>query len=451
MNINIINDYLIKFNISLRQIIYLNNNLDYMIDRDKLIKIIEDNINDEKVKSILIDIINKSNKSNNLNIYDDFLKYIEHENAFVFIVPSYNNKLIYTKNLDSIFDQQYPHFRIIYIDDLSELDEVSLVNDYIKSKNNQNRTILLSQYIRQRQCAGRYIGYHMAYDDEIVIMLDGDDWLIDSMVLNKLNTFYRVNKIMLSYGSYYDFFDGKIMNTLIAYHDFPEDIIKSKGYRKYRFLTGHLRTGYAKLFKSIKLEDLLYSDKTFLHLGTDYAEMMPALEMADTLHRNIKTPLCIYNKDNSYKYTTSYGRVNEPDCAFYKTYRLEIGKILINNPPYDTLDYEKIFESRNKTDTLKDKNKYLIINHQFCYDETEIDQMIKILDLYQGDSIYKAIHDVDLILDTDIYLTGISINHKICFYPKIICRYTYIDNRKNMIIKNDLANNKDKIYQLIIF
>ncbi len=442
--INIINEYLLKYKISLRHILYISNGLYMSINKSHLINILNVHIDDTLICSNIIEIVNLCDKDI-INIYYDFLNYFEKGNAFCFVIPSYNNRLVYTKNLDSVFGQNYSHFRVVYIDDDSDLNEIDLVHEYINQTNNKNRTILLSQYKRQRQCAGRYIGYHMAFDDEIIVMLDGDDWLYGSSVLTTLNEFYTEHKLMISYGSYYDFFGNKILKLSqygVAHHDFPSEIISTKGYRKYKFITGHLRTGYAKLFKAIKLKDLLYVDGTFLHLGTDYAEMMPALEMADTRHRNIKLPLCIYNKDNSYQYTTSYGRMNQIECSNYKMYRIEVGKILQNKLPYPTMNYDEIFRSRNCID--KEKTKYSILNNANV-------QWIDILELFDGDCIYKSVEED--IKESDIYLTAKHVNNIINpYYSKVICRIDYFDKKNiEVIIKNNCINSCEKLLQLIIF
>ena len=120
-----------------------------------------------------------------------------------------------------------------------------------------SRTIILSQCIRQRQCAGRYIAYHMAYDDEIVLFLDGDDKFYTNNVMNIINDMYNSKQIVSTYGSHYYQIENMIEEQLRCCQEFPNDIIENKAYRYYKFISGHLRTGYTKLFKSIKLEHLL--------------------------------------------------------------------------------------------------------------------------------------------------------------------------------------------------
>ena len=68
-------------------------------------------------------------------------------------------------------------------------------------------------------------------------------------------------------------------------------------FREHPDLPSHLRTFYAWLFKSIKLEDLLYNGE-FYKMTWDYAMMLPMIEMAGERH------LCIQN-EIMYAYNTA--------------------------------------------------------------------------------------------------------------------------------------------------
>ena len=56
------------------------------------------------------------------------------EHPLVVIIPSYNNAQWYKKNLDSVFNQRYSNYRIIYLDDASTDQTGYLVEKYIQEK-----------------------------------------------------------------------------------------------------------------------------------------------------------------------------------------------------------------------------------------------------------------------------------------------------------------------------
>ena len=74
--------------------------------------------------------------------------------------------------------------------------------------------------------------------------------------------------------------------------------MKQCQFRKYNFVTSHLRTFYAKLFQNIKKDDLRYKG-AFYRGGWDLAILFPMLEMASRGHiRFIKDILYHYNCTN---------------------------------------------------------------------------------------------------------------------------------------------------------
>ena len=57
---------------------------------------------------------------------------------FVVVVPGYNNRQWYARNLGSIFAQHYAGgFRVIYIDDASSDGTGELVQEYIAERNSE--------------------------------------------------------------------------------------------------------------------------------------------------------------------------------------------------------------------------------------------------------------------------------------------------------------------------
>lgn len=56
--------------------------------------------------------------------------------------------------------------------------------------------------------------------------------------------------------------------------------MKENAYRKYPFVTSHLRSMYTGLLRQIKEEDLKDKDGKYFTVANDVAMMMPCLEMA---------------------------------------------------------------------------------------------------------------------------------------------------------------------------
>jgi glycosyltransferase involved in cell wall biosynthesis len=411
-------------NISLRQLIYLKNNLLESISKDSLINIFKDLLINQPQLDPIIKIYDRLDDQKKINLVDELfgpIETISGQCPLVAIIPSYNNKNTFKNTLKSVFCQNYHNYRVIFIDDQSEHNEIDLIKSFIDDNAYSMKTIIVSQIVRQRQAAGRYIGYHMSYDDEIVLFLDGDDRLMDQNVMDTISTTYNNNNVVLTYGSFVDLLHNKINSIVKGGEEFPPGIIDNKNYRYYRYISCHLRTGYAKLFKNIKLYDLLDTYGQFYHILTDYAEMIPVHEMT-TIDKNdlvnpgnkivkyfevIKKPLYIYNKDNSLKYLTSYARQNEPDNQYYKQYRIDAAERIRSSKKY-----KFILKKREKIKpSFSDPTP-----HTEYYSNIMINYDLDVLIICECESDDRKLLDI-LHTDKFVYLSGKVVNHSSSMCP----------------------------------
>lgn len=243
---------------------------------------------------------------------------------FVFIIPSYNNIKWYKNNLHSIFEQEktYTNWRVIYIDDCSKDGTGSAVLNYVKECGFEHKVTVQHNEINRGALANIYYAVHSCQDDEIVVLVDGDDWLNQRCpVLKILNDAYQDENVWMTYGQYTEY-PSKVLGLCAK---LPWEVIEWNAHRKYRWVTSHLRTFYAGLFKRINKEDLLYEDD-FYPMTWDLAIMFPMLEMAGHHIKFITDILYIYNLDN-------------PLNDWRKDYRLvvKLHNLIRQQQPYEPL------------------------------------------------------------------------------------------------------------------
>lgn len=213
----------------------------------------------------------------------------------VVVIPSYNNKIWYQKNLDSVFNQKYPanKIKIMYIDDASPDGTGSLVEDYIKQKGWSDRCIVIKNLERQGALANIYKAVHFCDPRSIVVNLDGDDWLSDDGVLSYVNFAYQDPEVWMTYGQFRYWPSGD--------HgwgaEIEDTVIEENSFRRENFTATALRTFYAGLFQKIDREDILYNG-AYYSMGWDFAIMFPVLEMAGKHSRFISRVLYEYNLSN---------------------------------------------------------------------------------------------------------------------------------------------------------
>jgi len=215
------------------------------------------------------------------------------EKPIIVVIPSYNNSKWYEQNMYSVLHQNYSNYHIIYIDDCSSDDTYQLIKEYVEQQGCQNKVTLLRNPDRCGAMANIYVAVHACKDDYIMVLVDGDDWLIHGNVLSCVNRAYAQNDVWMTYGQFLFYPENRMGEC----KQIPEEIIQQNLFREYDWCSSHLRTFYAGLFKQIKMQDLMYNGK-FFDVTWDRAFMYPMLEMAGQHSAFIPEILYAYNCDN---------------------------------------------------------------------------------------------------------------------------------------------------------
>ncbi len=212
---------------------------------------------------------------------------------FAVVIPSYNNEKWCIKNLDSVFLQDYQNFHVIYINDASTDNTGILVQEYVKKNNLEHKFTYIENKTNQGALYNLYHAIHSCDDHDVIVTVDGDDWLAHLHVLSFLNEVYQDENIWLTYGQF-EWSNTGLPGFCAPY---PPDIIKHNNFRETVWKTSQLRTFYAKLFKLIRKKDLLYKGN-FLKITWDLAMGYPMLEMSQERHKCISDVLYVYNNQN---------------------------------------------------------------------------------------------------------------------------------------------------------
>lgn len=238
-------------------------------------------------------------KTQLLNIYDGS------QLPCVVIIPSHNNDKWVKKNIMSVINQDYYNWRVIFIDDCSEDTTYTKALEIVNSNNMNGSFTFVRNSVRKYQTYNRHRAYMSCYPEEICVMLDGDDWLAHDYVLNVLNYEYTKHNLLVSYGQF-AYFDNNRITFISGKYEFPENTIRDNSYRKYNWISQHLRTVKARVMHNIPEYQLKDENGDWLTKCSDMAEMFWALENSNGRHKNIGSLLYIYNKDSSISRSNSY-------------------------------------------------------------------------------------------------------------------------------------------------
>jgi glycosyltransferase involved in cell wall biosynthesis len=250
-------------------------------------------------------------------------------NHFTIVVPVYNAEKWIGQCLDSIITQNYWNFDLIVIDDHSTDDtwEVIMRHGINAIHNTERIGSALANIIKGIKLISQN-------EQDIVVTVDGDDYLADDNVLSYLNGVYQ-DDIWFTYGQYKPI-SGKYkdfccpLGYIKGIPDFgrEECFVTAKNYRKSNvWVTSHLRTFKKWLWDKIDDADLRDENGEYFKIAGDLAYMYPLIEMAGESHiRFIEKILYIYNDLNP----NGDGKIN-PEL------QINTGKYIQNKPIYKTL------------------------------------------------------------------------------------------------------------------
>ncbi len=244
---------------------------------------------------------------------------------FKIIIPSWNSIAYLPRTIASIEAQTYRNFQVCLIDDHSALKEQRdlIVKtcehdhwDYILHDTNLGPLAGIIEAVKLLKCQ----------DPDVILIVDGDDWLYSANALAKLNQVYSENDVYLTWGSFETYPPGdRLMNYAAAVEP---TIIHQKLYRLVTDVFGHPRTFKYRLFREIKDEDLRDPNTgQYFRVSGDKALLYPMLEMAGDKVMFINEVLYVYNIDNP----LNDFKINRPE-------QIEATAYLRSRPSYETLD-----------------------------------------------------------------------------------------------------------------
>jgi glycosyltransferase involved in cell wall biosynthesis len=151
-------------------------------------------------------------------------------------------------------------------------------------------------------------------DDDVLVTLDGDDWLASPEALATVKRYYDAQpNLLLTHGSWRAYPNPHVNHNNAPY---SEQEFKM-GIRKTGWHASHLRTFKFRLWKNIKDEDLRNHCGEYFQSAWDLAMIYPMMEMAGIKRiRFIPEILYIYNQETPFSDT----RTRLVEQMFYTNY-----------------------------------------------------------------------------------------------------------------------------------
>jgi glycosyltransferase involved in cell wall biosynthesis len=212
------------------------------------------------------------------------------DSKVVVVTTLFNAEKYIEKCIESIRNQSFSNFQCYITDDLSTDKSAEIVKKTISS---DNRFTLIENKKKWFQ-PGNYdqiIRYNDNIEDnDIIIEVDGDDWLPDDKVFDRIYNVYKNDNIWIANGSF------MYQNNMLGFSSPQKDF---DNLRTSRFTASHIRTWRAFLWREIFEEDLKDEDGEYWKISGDLSFMFPMLEMSGEKHYRFMNEInYVYNEDN---------------------------------------------------------------------------------------------------------------------------------------------------------
>lgn len=252
---------------------------------------------------------------------------IDQKNIIRIIVPCFNSNKYIIECINSIKKQTIKKWVCYIINDIST-DKTA---EFIKAGINKDERFIVINNKEKMYVPGNYwqiLNREEIDPHDICINVDGDDWLSDEKVFERILKAYIDENVWLTFGQFQEYKNGLLRmgwakppnwNTLRKTFDWRAT---------------HLRTFKVWLFRKIKKEDLISSTGTFFESAGDLSFMIPMLEMAGPKH-------CKFLKDINYIYNTETPLNDHKQKA---NIQKKCATEIFNKPPYKRLMLKEIPE-----------------------------------------------------------------------------------------------------------
>lgn len=190
--------------------------------------------------------------------------------------------------IKSLMNQIDKDFFVYFIDDMSEDNSVQVINNLIKDDKRFTLIVNTEKKFKLRNLDELISTFD---EEDIVIELDGDDFLLNQNVVSDIRELYKSKKVWLTNGSFI-YMNGQ--------KGFSEKCNPST-VRKDLFRFSHLRTWKVFLWKSIPKSYLTDENGEYFKSAADVAYSFSLLELAgEENYRFLDKLYYVYNSESPY-------------------------------------------------------------------------------------------------------------------------------------------------------
>lgn len=291
--------------------------------------------------------------------------YNKPEQPIFVLTPFYNCREYISRCIVSVATQNYSCYKHILIDDASTDDSYEIAQQTINSCPPQIRDKFV--LLKNQENQGAVYNHHQAlqYCQEInaakhsiILLLDGDDWLVNrNDIFTKFNLHFD-DHTQFSYGSCWSLVD----NIPLIAQEYPPQVRQNRAYRSYQFNWiipySHMRAFRFDLYNQVDKNLWKDQDGKWFRAGGDTAVFYSLLEAADPNQVKVMQQIVVnYNDTNP---LNDYKINNDQQLATAHWVLQQKNNLLSSSHTLDTSDKPNNQNANTSSHTVVDSPELLV-------------------------------------------------------------------------------------------
>lgn len=191
---------------------------------------------------------------------------------FVFLTPAFNCEEEIKNTIYSMLSQSYKNWRAIIIDDVSDDNTGKVVSEIATSLGLKDKISVIRRSEKYGETKNTLEELNKIRDDEVVVRLDGGDWLTENDTLHFLDSIYRShNPGVLWTAHRWAFTDRNISG--------PLKLEINQTVYQHPWVSSHLKTFRAGNLKRVPKNNFLDENGEWITIACDQTVFLPMMHM----------------------------------------------------------------------------------------------------------------------------------------------------------------------------
>lgn len=230
------------------------------------------------------------------------------KNRFVIIAPTFNAENTAQKAILSLAVQSYENWHLIVLDDMCNDNTEMVVRNHFSFLGIYDRLTYVKNDKKMWEVANVLQGLSLCHDDDIIVRMDLDDFLVDANALEIINMHYENDSNLEALWTAHRWFDSRGVTSMNISENMPQGVNPYK----YKWVSSHLKTFRKRVINDVSDENFRGEDGEYIKRAGDQCIYLPVLHRAK---KWLYLPIAMY----AYRCDMSPQTFQTEDAKFQKS------------------------------------------------------------------------------------------------------------------------------------